>query len=67
MTTCCAKPAICTMDYDKLSPSPKGHWTKSGRRVNRVCTNCWTHWFGPENAVMQYTRQQWDNYVGSAQ
>jgi hypothetical protein len=66
MTACCAKPAICTMDYDKFSPSSKGHWTTPKRMVNRVCTHCWTHWFGPESKVRQFTRAQWDKWINAA-
>jgi len=51
------------MDYDKFSPSPKGHWTKKVRMVNRVCTHCWRHWFGPVGRVRQFTKAQWDKWI----
>lgn len=62
----CPTPSICVMDYDKVSPSPKGHWTQPEPRINRVCTKCWTHWFGPPNRVRQFTRVQWDEYMRTA-
>lgn len=27
---------------------------------NRLCLKCKTHWYGPENGVIQYTSTQWD-------
>lgn len=61
MTPCeCANPAICTMDYDKYSPAPEGHWSAPQRMANRVCTKCWAHWFGQVGSVVQYTRTQWN-------
>lgn len=61
LTPCnCSSPAICTMDYDKYSPSPRGHWTKPQPMVNRVCTKCWTHWFGPVGKVVAHTKAAWD-------
>lgn len=66
MTACCAKPSICTMDYDKFSPSPKGHWAEPKRMVNRVRTNCWAHWFGPESRARQFTRAQWDKWINAS-
>jgi len=67
LTPCaCRSPAICTMDYDKYSPSPKGHWTAPQAMVNRVCTKCWAHWFGPVGAVKVYTVKEWDSYMKAA-
>lgn len=33
--------------------------------VNRLCLKCKQHWYGPESAVREYTRQEWDAYVNS--
>ena len=63
----CARPAICTLDYDKYSPSARGHWSDPEPRINRVCTKCWTHWFGPEGSVRVYTRAAWDKWMSSAE
>lgn len=54
---CCAKQSIHTMDY--LSPI----FPNLGEqvvRVNRVCCNCLTHWYGVEGDIKQYTRAEWD-------
>ena len=64
-TGCCAKPAIVTMDYTKATPSKVGPFIVSPR-VNRVCTHCWTHWFGPLKAVKRYTSAQWDKWLAAA-
>jgi hypothetical protein len=57
---CCAKPAVATMDYVKHTPRANGPGHTTSPRVNRCCTNCWAHWFGPPNRVTQYTSKQWD-------
>lgn len=56
----CAKPAIQTMDYAKVSPAD---WDKPEPRVNRVCSKCWSHWFGPPAAVKFFTKSQWDAHI----
>lgn len=61
-TPCCAKPAIQTMDYVRHAP---GDWDNPEPRVNRVCIRCWAHWFGPPEAVRQFTRAEWDAYVSA--
>lgn len=59
----CAHPAIAVMDY--LQSSPAG-WHNPKPRVNRCCTKCWAHWFGPPNAIKSYTKSQWDAYISEA-
>lgn len=59
LTPCkCAKPAIAIMDYDKRSPDD---WSMPQPRINRACTKCWAHWFGPPDAVRFYTSKEWDH------
>lgn len=63
LTPCgCPKPTIARMDYMKHSPDD---WNNPEPRVNRACTRCWAHWFGPPSAVQCYTRKQWDEFVGT--
>ena len=67
MKTCCAKPTVCVMDYDKFSPSPDGcFWMEGGRRINRVCTHCWTHWFGSPKRVRKFTQAQWAKWINAS-
>lgn len=33
--------------------------------INRVCLGCRQHWYGPEGAVKEFSRQEWDAYVNS--
>lgn len=61
---CCKRPAVATMDYLKWSPN-RLIGMDSEPRVNRCCTTCWTHWFGHPNAVKQYTRAEWNEYVAA--
>lgn len=60
---CCKRPAIATMDYVKHSPA---NWNCGEPRINRVCTTCWTHWFGEPNEVKQFTRAEWDRLLEAA-
>lgn len=34
--------------------------------VNRICTKCYQHWAGPEGAVIEYTRSEWDALIADA-
>lgn len=60
---CCKRPAIATMDYTRQSPDRKRNGVAM---VNRCCTNCWAHWFGPVGSVKTFTSKQWDEYVSRA-
>jgi len=61
LTPCrCAKPAISIMDYVKHSPD---NWSVGEPRVNRVCTRCWAHWFGPPDTVRFFTSAEWDKQL----
>ncbi len=54
---CCSKPSIHTMDYRyPIFPNLGEQLT----RINRVCCNCLSHWYGVEGDVKQYTRAEWD-------
>lgn len=59
--TCCSKPSIQTMDY-KWPCFEEVQVTK----VNRVCLHCWTHWFGVDGDVKQYTAKEWESYINGA-
>jgi hypothetical protein len=52
-SACCDRPAVVVMDYT----------AENVRKVNRVCTRCWTHWHGLEGSVRQYTKKQWDTLI----
>lgn len=54
---CCPRPAVATMDHIK------GYTGEERRMVNRCCTRCYTHWYGPEGAVRRYSRAEWDAWV----
>ena len=57
LTPCaCARPAIATMDYVKRTGD---QWEHQEPRINRCCTQCWAHWFGPPEAVTYFTKAQW--------
>ena len=62
-TKCCNRPSIATMDHRKYS----GHdYLNPVQMVNRCCTKCWAHWYGPTDAVRSYTRAEWDRWINSA-
>lgn len=50
------------MDYNRHDPHD---WHHPKPRVNRVCTHCWTHWFGPPDAVNRYTKKEWDEFINA--
>lgn len=59
---CCKLPAIAVMDYMKYS----GSNVEGSPRINRVCTKCFTHWFGHSGHLKKYRRQEWDALMGLA-
>lgn len=58
----CARPAIAVMDQDRWTD----HGTVCTPSVNRCCTKCWQHWAGLPDAVITYSRKQWDAYVSQS-
>lgn len=60
---CCKRPSIARMDYTKHTPRDIGAGYDESPRINRVCTHCYTHWFGHPSEVKTYTRQQWDSWI----
>jgi hypothetical protein len=30
---------------------------------NRICTNCFTHWYGHPDNLKRYTKQEWDKMI----
>lgn len=57
----CKRPAVANMDHAKGE--------KPGelvQMVNRMCMSCGVHWYGPEGAVTEYTRPQWDAWIATA-
>jgi hypothetical protein len=61
---CCDRPRVVTMDYDMEIASKNGSFV-SARRLNRVCTRCWVHWFGVPGKVKRYTKAEWDKWMNS--
>ena len=60
---CCARPAIATMDW---TLHPLDDFATALPQVNRLCLRCFQHWAGPEDAVVEYTRKEWDEHVSQA-
>ena len=61
--TCCARPSIATMDH------AKGYTSDSGgvvQMTSRMCLSCGRHWYGPADAVREYTRAEWEAWINSA-
>jgi hypothetical protein len=56
---CCKRPQVCNLDYQKATPTKAGPYRLSSR-VNRVCTSCWTHWFGAPTKVRTFSKEEWD-------
>lgn len=58
MFACCAKPSIAILDYTNYTLD-----REPSLRINRVCTKCWTHWFGKPHRIRKYKRAAWDALV----
>jgi hypothetical protein len=58
---CCERPAVSSLDHTV------SHVDRTvEERVNRICLMCGAHWYGPPEAVKQYTRAEWDELMESA-
>lgn len=52
--------AITNLDFSK------GFTVEERIRItNRLCLKCYQHWYGPEGAVNEYTRAEWDAWINS--
>jgi len=58
---CCERPAVSSLDHTVFHVD-----RTTEERVNRVCLKCGAHWYGPPEAVKQYTRAEWDSLMESA-
>ena len=58
---CCERPAVSSLDHTVFHAD-----RTTEERVNRICLVCRTHWYGPPEAVKQYTRAEWDELMESA-
>lgn len=55
---CCHRPSIANMDHVKRGG------VEAMPMVNRICLNCYSHWYGNDGvAVVQFTRKSWDNWM----
>lgn len=60
--TCCARQSITNLDHTSpLFQSMGAHESIT----NRVCINCYTHWYGSGLSVKRYSRQEWDALVSN--
>lgn len=67
---CCDDPAIQKMDFVKVL-GPDIHIIR-GRVCKPIITNrmcmrrgCFTHWYGPEGDVKQYTQKEWEAWINT--
>lgn len=49
----CRRPSVAINDFNK-----EGIDT-----VNRCCLTCGRHWYGPTDAVKEFTNKEWDAYL----
>lgn len=67
MTTldCCDKPAQTNMHEFKHVLNSNGRY-QAEPCWNRICSNCYTHWYGHPENLKKYTRKQWDEMIEKA-
>ncbi len=53
----CEHPSMVTMDHGG------GPFGEKVQTANRMCLKCGQHWYGPMDAIKEYTRAQWDAWV----
>ena len=60
--TCCANPAQTNLHEVKHVISKEGRYVAEPC-WNRICTRCYTHWYGHPESLKKYIRQQWDEMI----
>jgi hypothetical protein len=60
--TCCQNPNITTPHAEIYAINDAGRY-EAIPFINRLCLNCLTHWYGPPDALVTYSRREWDAYV----
>jgi len=53
----CEHPSMVTMDHGG------GPFGEKVQTANRMCLKCGQHWYGPMDAIKEYTRSEWDAWV----
>jgi hypothetical protein len=56
----CTHANIFIMDHKKGFTSDDDG---SVQMVNRLCSKCYQHWYGPEGDVKESTRAEWDEIM----
>lgn len=59
MTDCCKRPSIAVLHEKKPVISQEGRYVFEPC-LNKICTNCHTHWYGHPDSVKQFTSKEWD-------
>jgi hypothetical protein len=62
---CCKNPAQYNMQEYKYTIGNDGTFYKVPC-LNRICTNCYTHWYGPPENLIKYSRNEWDKMINKA-
>jgi hypothetical protein len=62
---CCAKPAQHNLHEKKHELNEQGRYV-AALCWNRLCSSCYTHWYGHPDNLKRYTRQEWDALINTA-
>jgi hypothetical protein len=60
---CCKRRRITNMDYVHASGK---RWETKTPITHRICTSCWTHWFGKSGDVKVMSRDEWNAKIADA-
>jgi len=63
---CCNKPAQTNLAEFKYVINGETGRYESEECWNRICTNCYAHWYGNPDSLKKYTRKEWDDYVNNS-
>lgn len=60
---CCSRPAQANL-YEVKYEIVDGRY--AGIPCwNRICTNCYAHWYGHPDRLTKFTKQEWDLLINS--
>jgi hypothetical protein len=59
---CCNKPKVSALNDIRTSINEEGRF-HTEPWVNKICLNCYSHWYGAPESPKFYTRKEWDAWI----
>lgn len=61
---CCSKQSIVTLHELRYEILDSRYVKKPF--LNKVCCNCYSHWYGEPDSLKKYSRNEWDEMINKS-